>query len=258
MLKFSIITCTYNSEETVAKTIESVVSQTYIEYEHIFIDGLSRDGTLQIVDRYFQIDPRVKKISEKDSGIYEALNKGLLNSSGDVICFLHSDDIFADSSVLQRVADLFGSAGAPDIVYGDLIYTRKKSDSTFRRWLAHRRPDFNYKKLITNGWMPPHPAVFAKRACYIPDNLFDSSYRISADYKSLIVFFYFSRFVSSYIPKVLVKMSVGGVSNRSFYNILLKTKEDYNVLKQCGFGIFIRVKILVYKYLTKLPQLFSR
>ena len=155
-MKISIITATYNSADTVEDTIKSIVGQTYPNVEYIIVDGGSTDGTLDIVNRYKDRITRV--ISEKDNGIFDAFNKGIALTTGDIVGILNSDDFYADSSVIQNVADKFKSSSV-DTVYGDLVYIDPQDTSIVRRlWRAGEYQKSKFK----TGWMPPHPTFFAK------------------------------------------------------------------------------------------------
>lgn len=246
-MKISVITVTFNSALTVLDTIKSLNSQDYPDIEHVVIDGASTDGTLGIVKQY---GDRVKMlVSEKDQGIYDALNKGIAIATGDVVGFLHSDDVFADDRVLSRIAEKF-SKEAADAVYGDLNYV-SKTDTTkiIRRWVSG-----NFKRSkFRNGWMPPHPTLYMKRKHYLSLGCFDLKFSISADYESMLRYFWKNKLSAVYLPKVLINMRVGGESNRSFPNICKKTKEDGQAMIKNGISPF---RGLVFKNLSKIKQFF--
>ena len=230
MIKISVITATFNNIETIEATINSVNSQEWGLIEHIFIDGGSTDGTLEKIHELKSKNSLV--ISEPDNGIYDALNKGIARSTGDVIGFLHADDFYASAKSLSLVAQVFDD---PKIagVYGDLDYVSSVDPTAIvRRW---RTGEFNSKKL-KNGWMPPHPSLHIKREWYTRIGLFDTSFRISADYYSILQLFSDAGFQSRYISEVLIKMRLGGTSNRSIANIITKSKEDYIALRKTGIG----------------------
>lgn len=248
-VKISIVTAVYNNSETIAGALDSVLAQTDADFEFIVMDGGSTDGTLEILNRY--ADRLSVLVSEPDGGIYDALNKGIRRASGEVVGFLHSDDLFADAGVLKRVADAFAD---PQVaaVYGDLLYVRKDDpDKVVRCWRAGA---FSRERLGW-GWMPPHPTFYVRRAVYERLGLFDTSYRIAADYDCMLRFLGRGGVRVGYIPEVLVKMRVGGASNRSLKNILCKSREDYRALKSNGVG---GIGALVWKNLSKLPQFVVR
>ena len=228
-MKVSIITAVYNRKDTIEDAIESCLNQRFGDVELIVIDAESTDGTLNIIKRY---SDRVScLVSEPDEGIYDALNKGISRSTGDVIGFLHSDDLFYDESVLEIVAEEFRKDEV-DAVYGDLIYVDKDNPNiTVRHWVSG---EFTSSKL-SNGWMPPHPALFMKRGVYDKVGFFSLDYPIAADYDHILRSF-ISGIKVSYIPKTLVKMRVGGASNNSIKNLIKKYKENYKIIKSHGFN----------------------
>ena len=248
-MKISIITAVYNREFTVAQAIKSVAKQNYAQVEHLIVDGASSDGTMREVQKLAHPDMRV--ISEPDQGIYDALNKGVRNATGDVVGLMHSDDFFAHDQVLETVADAFELTGA-DAVYGDLDYVAANDTSrVIRHW---KSKDFAPRSLA-QGWMPPHPTLFVRREAMMRLGLYDISYRIAADYEAILRWFGKGNLKATYVPQVLVKMRVGGESNRSFERILRKSREDYRALRTNGVG---GVGTLARKNLSKLPQFLTK
>jgi len=244
-MKISVITAVYNAEDTIADAIESVLAQDYPDVELVVIDGASTDGTSALLESYR--DKINVFVSEPDSGIYDALNKGIKHASGDVVGFLHADDLFADSSVLSRVAKAF-AADDVGAVYGDLVYVSKsEADKVIRYWQSG---DYSENKL-NHGWMPPHPTFYVRRSVYEQHGGFDTSFHIAADYDCMLRFLARARVRCAYIPHVLVKMRLGGASNRSLGNIVRKSAEDYRALKNNGVG---GLWALAWKNLSKLPQ----
>ena len=190
-------------------------------------------------------------ISEPDKGIYDALNKGIARSTGDVIGLIHSDDFFADEKVLERVAAAFSD---PDIdaVYGDLEYVAAADPTrVVRRW---RAGNFTPRKLAW-GWMPPHPTLFMRRRVFEAHGAYDASYHIAADYDAILRWFGQGGIRTAYIPEVLVKMRLGGKSNRSLRSIFRKSLEDYRALRSNKVG---GIGALAAKNLSKLPQFFLK
>jgi len=245
-MKISIITACLNSESTIGDTISSVNSQDYSSIEHVFVDGGSSDDTVRIINSSSDISKVV--VSEVDGGVYDALNKGVRLSTGDVIGFLHADDFLSHSGVLSAIASCFSD---PQIggVYGDLQYVRRlDSTRVFRRWETKA---FNSRRLAW-GWMPPHPTLYIRRGWYDFLGGFDTRYKISSDYAFVLKLFGSPDFKSNYIPEVLVKMRTGGLSNRSVKAIIQKTREDLRALKQFGVGGF---PSLLAKNFRKLSQL---
>lgn len=249
-MKVSIITSVYNNKSTIAGTIESVLSQTYSDIEYIVVDGASTDGTLEIIEKYS--DKIDKILSEPDRGIYEGLNKGLALATGDVIGFLHSDDIFYSADVIEKVVKKFEESGV-DSVYGDLIYVSKENtDIIIRYWKAGQ---YNKSK-IAWGWFPPHTAWFVKKNIYDQYGNFDTQFKISADLDLMLRFLYISHIKAAYLKAPLIKMRVGGASNNSLLNLLKKLREDYRAVKKNKIKAACLVVFL--KKIRKIPQYFQR
>jgi glycosyltransferase involved in cell wall biosynthesis len=247
MLKISVITAVWNNRDTIADAIKSVLSQTYSDMEYIIIDGGSTDGTVDIIRSYG--DRITKFVSEKDKGIYDALNKGVKMATGDIIGFLHSDDIFADENSISKIAHAF-SANV-DGVYSDLVYTQKDDTTKVLRYWS----SCSYNpKLLKHGWMPAHPTLYLKREIYENFGGFDTSFKIAADYDFILRIFS-SGIKTAYISEVTYKMRVGGASNRSIKNIITKSKEDYKAIKRNGVG---GISTLMIKNLSKVTQFFKK
>ena len=247
-MKISIITATFNCEDTIKDCINSVISQQYDNIEHIIIDGVSTDNTLNIVNSFS--NKIAKVISEPDSGIYDALNKGIANATGDIIGLLHADDIFNDNNIITEIAKVFTQNNA-DSVYGDLQYVAKADTSkVIRYW---KSGEFNLGKL-KKGWMPPHPTFFVKKDIYNKYGNFDTSFKIAADYDLILRFLGVNGVSTTYLPQIITKMRVGGESNKSLKNILLKMKEDHKALKKNKIG---GVFTILFKNISKIPQLFK-
>ena len=249
LMKVSIITATYNSANTIIDTLRSLENQTYNNIEYIIIDGDSKDNTLDLINAN---STRVTfMISEPDKGIYDALNKGINVATGDVVGFLHSDDLFSSDTAIEDIVKQFNLTSA-DAVYADLEYVSKDNISQVVRFW--KSGEYNKNKL-ENGWMPPHPTYYMKRELYKKFGSFDLSFKIASDYDSMLRYLWKNNISMSYIPKVLVKMRVGGVSNLSLKNIIQKTKEDIRVLKHNGLPV---LQAILWKNLSKIPQFIFR
>jgi len=248
MLKVSIITVCYNSAETIEDTILSVVSQDYASIEYIIVDGKSSDTTLSIIEKY---NSKITKVlSEKDDGIYFAINKGISLASGDIIAVLHADDVYYSNHVISDVVNTFTEKNT-DTVYGNLYYVDRIDTSKIKRqWISGGYT----KKSFLKGWMPPHPSFFVRKKCYDKFGVFNTSLHSAADYELMLRFLFKHNCSASYLPQVLVKMRVGGKSNVSLMNRIKANREDkkawlMNELKPSLFT-FIR------KPLSKLGQFF--
>lgn len=245
-MKISIITAVYNNKDSIVDAIKSVQNQTYYNIEHIIIDGGSTDGTVELIES-LDYQPTVF-ISEPDTGIYDALNKGIIKASGDVIGFMHSDDMYDSERSVQKIADSFQNV--VDMVYGDLQYVRKDDiKSIVRYW---KSGEYSTKKL-RRGWMPPHPTVYLRREVYEKYGLFDTSFRIAADYDYMLRVLSDNTRVFKYIPEVLVKMRVGGESN-SMLNYQKKWCEDLRAMRKNNIG---GVPTLFVKNASKVFQFFQ-
>jgi len=243
-MKVSIITATYNSESTILDTIQSLEGQTYQNIEYIIVDGLSADSTIALIKE------NCTKVStfiiEKDKGIYDALNKGLAAATGDIVGFLHSDDLFASSKSVESLVSAFEEDS--DAIYADLEYVAKTNiNKVVRLWKSGTYKNSYIKK----GWMPPHPTFYMKTELYRKYRGFDLNYKIAADYDSLLRYLWVNKVQVSYLPEVLIKMRVGGASNRNLKNIYQKSLEDIKALKSNNVPVF---KALIIKNISKIPQ----
>jgi len=227
-MKISIITITYNSAKTLQRTLASIIGQTYANIEHIIVDGASTDGTVAMIEAYAKKRPNVRWVSEKDEGIYNALNKGIRMATGDAIGFLHSDDVLFAPDSIEHIAEAFKEPDV-DVVYGDLQYCH--GNRVVRRWQSN---PFNPRSL-KYGWMPPHPTVYVRRSVYEQVGEYDEWFRISADFDMMLRIFG-AGYKSHYLPEVIVSMETGGASNRNTKARLSKTQEDYVVLKKNHVG----------------------
>ena len=245
-MKITIITASYNNAATIEDTVKSVLSQTYPNIEYIVVDGRSMDGTVDVIRKYEHGISRW--VSEPDQGLYFALNKGIEMATGDVIGFLHADDVLYDNNVISSVMDIFLTQQC-QAVYGDLVYVdRNDMNNIIRYW---KSCPFQ-PQLLHRGWMPPHPTLFVHREMYEQFGSFNTQMRIAADYDIVLRFFKQPGFRSEYLPRVLIRMRMGGISNRSIANILRKSKEDYKAMKNNHIG---GLRSLIWKNLSKLSQL---
>lgn len=245
-LRFSVITAVFNSARTLEDSLRSVAAQTWTQVEHIVIDGGSTDGSLEIIDRNRATIAHAR--SERDGGVYDALNKGIRCATGDVIGFMHADDTYASPAALEHVARAFEDP-AVGAVYGDLVYVDKENLSRVVRYW--RAGPFRHRRLA-RGWMPPHPTFYVRREHYERLGAFDTRYRIAADYEHVLRILWNGGVKPAYVPEVLVRMRTGGISNRSLPNIVRKSWEDFSVMRQNGIGA---LQGLLLKNVMKLPQL---
>ncbi len=248
-MRFSILTVTRNRAATLATALDSLDAQTYPDWEHIVQDGASTDATTSLLAA--RADPRRDVLSARDGGIYDALNKALTRGTGDVVGVLHSDDFYANAYVLERVAAQFARTGA-DAIYGDLQYVSASDPSKIVR---HWRSGNYDPRALRWGWMPPHPALFIRRHVFDRWGGYDTNFRISADYDAILRYFSHGRISAAWLPEVIVKMRIGGESNRSLGRILLKSREDLSTIRRHGVG---GAEVLIAKNLSKITQFFRR
>lgn len=249
-MKLSIITIAFNSAETIEATIQSVLAQDYENIEYLIIDGGSTDGTLEIIDKYkAKIDVI---ISEPDKGLYDAMNKGVLAASGDVVGILNSDDIYAHGQVLTKVMHKFKSESA-EAVYADLNYVDRYDTSIVKRkWVSGVYAPGAFRK----GWMPPHPTFFTLRLKYTQLGTYNTDLKTSADYELMLRFIHKHKVKLVYLKECIILMRMGGQSNASIKNRVQANKEDrlawkLNGLKPAAFT-FVR------KPLGKLKQFIKK
>jgi glycosyltransferase len=248
-MKVTIITATYNSAGTVRDTLESIARQSYQAIEHIIVDGLSKDNTLDIVKEFSHV---TQVVSEKDKGIYDAMNKGLKLATGEVVGILNSDDFYDNQEVISQVMAAFNDP-LVDVVYGDLQYVKKNDVYVVtRNWKSgqYKRKYFYY------GWMPPHPTFFVRRKIYDEVGLFNTDLRSAADYEMMLRILVRYNANASYIPSVLVKMRSGGMSNASLKNRLRANKEDrkawaLNELKPFFFTTWLKPMRKIIQFITR-------
>ena len=315
-MKISIITATLNNKAGLMRAIESVRSQTYKNIEHIVVDGGSTDRSVETLKNLQFTIYNLLFISEADTGIYDAINKGIRFATGDVIGLLHSDDFYKDEFVVEKVVEAFALSAksieqsaeskAPfvsaqgdevDAVYSDLVYVMEKSKvksqkskneyidhsgfkidpprriehSIIRYWKAHKiKKDIlttHYlpagrqgspltTQALLNGWMPPHPTLFVKKEIFDKYGLYRTDMKIAADYEMVLRLFYKYKISSNYLPLTTYSMTIGGASNKSLSNIIIKSKEDYRSMKL--HSIPFPLKTLLIKNLSKLQQFFYK
>jgi glycosyltransferase involved in cell wall biosynthesis len=250
-MKVSIITVVFNAEQTIGDALRSVASQAYPDIEHIVIDGASTDGSLSVIEA--NAGRVAKLLSEPDTGIYDAMNKGLKLATGDVVGLLNADDVLQDETVITQVVHAHQDATL-DACYADLVYVKANDLSKVTRYWRSK----NYVKgLCFKGWMPAHPTFYLKRRVYEKIGLFDSSLRYQADLEFCARAFEVHQISSRYIPQLWVRMRLGGVTNNSYGSMIKGNWESYLALRKLGLRRD-PISFFVIKFSGKLVSFFSK
>ena len=247
-MKISIITVVWNNVKTIKDTIDSVLSQTYKNIDYIVIDGGSTDGTLSLLES--RRDQLSALVSEPDEGIYDAMNKGIKLAKGDVIGFLNSDDFYLNDKVISKVASEFERDIFLDASYANLVYVDQTNTSKIIRYF--KTGEFK-QGLFLKGWCPAHPTFFVRKSVYERNGNFDLNYHFASDVELMMRFLEIHKIKSLYIPEVMVKMRMGGVSNRNLKNIWLANKEIINSFHKNGLQLN-SIIFFIYKIISRLKQ----
>lgn len=251
-MKITIITATYNSAETLRYTFDSVLNQTYTNYEYIVVDGLSKDGTLDIIKEYAdKFNGRMRYISEKDKGLYDAMNKGVKMATGDVIGILNSDDFYTSNDILEVIATNIKEHNV-DAVYGDIHFVNNDDLGKCVRYYSSK---IFSRRLMRLGFMPAHPSFYCKREVYDKYGAFNTRYRIAADFDSLFRFIYINKISTLYIKRDFVTMRTGGISTDGFRSRWLIMKEHSKVMK--SYGVYTNVLFFALRYPYKIYEILS-
>lgn len=246
--KFSIITICYNSVSTISDTIRSVKEQDYPNIEHVIIDGQSVDGTIDVINQ--NMHPGIVLVSEKDHGLYDALNKGLSKCTGDFIGILHSDDYLANDKVISTIQSLFESNPDSDAISSSVnIYKPDRTDKPFRIYNALKFKPWQFRI----GIQPPHPGFYVRRKAFEKVGFFNSSYKISGDFDWLLRFIIKEKLNVFYTDFVSVHMRDGGVSSSGLNSKKLMNRENLRILK--SHGIYSNKLMIYSKYFVKIFQL---
>jgi glycosyltransferase involved in cell wall biosynthesis len=242
--KVSIITATFNSAATIRSTLDSIATQTYANIEHIVVDGLSKDNTVDIVKQY----PNVKLIVEKDKGLYDAINKGIKAANGEIVGILNSDDFFPTNDVVEKMVQGFISTNA-DAVYSDIAFVHPNNLNKIIRYYSSAK--FNTNK-FKYGYMPAHPSFYAKKSCFEKFGYYYIDYKIAADYELLMRFMHTHKIKTTYLPITMVYMRTGGVSNQNLKSRWVLNKE---IIKACEANqVYTNMSLLGFKYFNKIGE----
>ena len=250
-MKISLITVTFNSGGTLRDTIQSVLSQTYPEIEYIIVDGLSEDSTIDIIKEYVPLfQGRLKWISEKDNGLYDAMNKGFKMATGEIVGIINSDDLLTESGVIGKVIDCFEGHKDIDCVYADLYYVSQYDTSKIvRHWITGKQRSFS------KGWHPAHPTFYVKREIYSKYGLFDLDFKFAADFELLLRLVEKEHIRLFYLPEPLVRMRLGGTTSKNLTNIRKGNIECLNAFRKNGIPVSVLYPF--YRLLPKLKQYFQ-
>ena len=245
-LKCSVVTVCYNSEKTIIKNIESVNEQSHNNLEHIFIDGFSKDKTISVIENNSKVNNLI--ISEIDSGIYNAMNKGIIKSTGDIIVFLNSDDWFTEKNSIANVIKRFSSD--TEIVYGSIDYFNiKKKIKSWRKFC----PGEYYNRAYKSGWHTPHPAFFIRKKSI--KKFFDESLNVSSDFDFMMYHQEIMSCKSVYCPQIITTMSTGGRSGNVSGMIIGNINILKSIRKYYGFNFTQTFIFLIKRFFFKFASL---
>jgi glycosyltransferase involved in cell wall biosynthesis len=247
-LKISLITVSFNAEKTIESTIKSVLSQDYHNIEYILIDGCSADGTMSIVSKY--IDKIDIVISEKDNGIYDAINKGIKVASGEIIGLLNADDEFSDVNIISNIAAYFKNSTNLDAIIGDIVF-QNDSNQIIRKYSSKNWSSNKFSW----GFMPPHPSFYCKKEYFHKYGFYNTSFKIAADFELLIRFLKINNISCCYLPLIMVKMKLGGASTRGFSSLWTINREIYracnlNGIKTNYFKLYSKYFLKVFEFIN--------
>ena len=249
-MKISIITATFNSASTVRDTFESVLAQTYDNIEYIVVDGLSKDNTVEIIKEYEpKFNGRMRWVSEKDKGLYDAMNKGIAMATGDVVGILNSDDFYTSDDALAVIADTMKD-NSIDAVYGDIHFV---NDDDLNKCVRYYSSAIFKRSLMRIGLMPAHPSFYCKREVYTKYGPFNTGYKIGADFESLLRYIYVNRINTRYIKKDFVTMRTGGASTDGFGSRWQIMKDHLKAMK--ANGVYSNFFILSLRYPYKIYEI---
>ncbi len=247
MMKISLITVTYNSDKTLADCMDSVLAQNYDNYEYLVIDGGSTDNTLDLIKQYEErFHGRMRWVSEKDKGIYDAMNKGINMATGDVVGILNSDDYFTSTDIFETIADHF-DLSVTDAIYGDIHFVRNGTPDKCIRYYSSK---LFHPRWLRFGFMPAHPSFYCKRSVFEQYGLYRLDYKIGADYEMMVRLLKKHKIRTMYLSKDFVTMRIGGVSTRNVQSRITLVKED---VKACrDNGVYTNSLFICLKFLYKL------
>jgi glycosyltransferase involved in cell wall biosynthesis len=247
MQKITLITASYNSEKTIADTIQSVAAQDYGNIEYLIVDGASSDGTMQMVERNSACVTQA--VSEPDKGIYDAYNRGLKRATGDIIGFINSDDFYCSPTVISEVMNAFEDEDL-EALHADLVYVDPEdTDQILRHWRSRPCTESS----LSRGFIPAHPTLFLRRSVYEKAGNFNLDFRLAADYEFMLRIFHTHKVKARYIPNIWVKMRSGGATGGNFSSIKLQNVEIRKAQKLHGVS-YPGAKFLLHKVIDRTKQ----
>lgn len=248
-MKISIITVSYNSELTIRDTFNSVLAQTYLDVEYLVVDGNSKDNTIELIKEYEpKFEGRMQWLSEPDKGLYDAMNKGIRMATGDVIGIINSDDLFCDDRAVEKVIRVFEQNKSLDSVYADLYYVAQNDTGKIvRHWCTGEQRKFKF------GWHPAHPTFYVRREVYEKYGLFNLDFKLAADFEIMLRFLEKYKITTLYLREPLVKMRLGGETNKSYKNIFNQNVECIKAFIKND----LRVNRVMYPFFRIIPKLFQ-
>ncbi|MCF0197471.1 MAG: glycosyltransferase [Bacteroidaceae bacterium] len=247
-MKISVITTTFNSGSTIADTMESVLAQTHQDIEYIIVDGVSRDNTMDVVERFIpRFGGRIKVLSEPDKGLYDAMNKGIAMATGDVVGILNSDDFYTSNDVLAEVARQIEGV---DSVFGDIHFV---ADNNLKKCVRYYSSKIFRPWILRFGIMPAHPSFYCRRDVYKRVGGYSLDYKIASDFDMMVRVFYQAKISYRYIPMDFVTMRLGGLSTTSTINRLTLTVEDVKACRK--YGMYTNFCLIALKYFKKILEL---
>ncbi len=251
-MKVSIITVAYNSASTIADTIESVLRQDYSDIEYVIVNGASTDNTIDIIKHYEPLfQGRMKWVSEKDNGIYDAMNKGIGLCTGDIVGILNSDDYFTSDDVITRIVPYFlDPERRIDAVYGDIHFISSDRPEKTVRYYSSR---FFHPRWLRFGFMPAHPSFYLRRECYERYGGYRTDYQIGSDYEMMVRLFHKHKIKAEYVKMDFVTMRTGGLSTRNVNSRITLVKEDVRACRENG--IYTNQFLVVLKFLFKIFEI---
>lgn len=245
-MKISIITVVYNAEKYIKDCIESIIHQSHHDIEYIIIDADSTDGTFEVIKKYKPYITHL--VSEKDNGLYDAINKGIKLASGDVIGILNADDMLVNNEIVSQIANAFINAPQIQALYGNLNYITPTEGKVVREWRSYQAD----KNDIEKGWMPAHPTLYVRRELFELYGNYALDMGTAADYDLMLRYFHTHKIKALYLPLLMVNMRLGGLSNMSITSLWNAMKFDYKALKRNK--IPNAMLVLARKKLSKLSQ----